>query len=317
MNNKCWLIGAGYMATEYIKVLKDKDIDFEVITRGAERAVYLEKEFNITVVSGGISTCWQLEKKVPEYAIVAVSVEELTIVVLELIAHGVKNILVEKPVGLNQYEIDKIVFASKEKEINVFVAYNRRFYTSVKILKDFIKKDGGVKSVNFEFTEWIHTIDEKKFPSSVLSKFVIANSSHVIDTVFHIIGKPKELNCHVNGNEVAWHPSGSIFVGSGISEDGILFSYSSNWGSPGRWGIEICTSKRKYYLKPLEKLAIQEKGSVQVNEFNADYSVDEKFKPGLKNMLNAFFGVKKDYLCTIIEHQQNFKFFNKIAGYLD
>jgi predicted dehydrogenase len=317
MSKKCWLIGAGYMAAEYIRVLKSNNIDFLVITRGSERAISLEKDFNISVKSGGISNLLNSEQNTPDYAIVAVSVEELTLVVFQLIERGIKNILIEKPAGLIQEEIDRIVIASLENGVNVFVAYNRRFYSSVKYLKDKIKEDGGVKSLNFEFTEWIHTIDEDKFPPHVLDKFVIANSSHVIDTVFHIIGKPKEMTCFVSGDEVKWHPSGSIFVGSGISEQGALFTYSSNWGAPGRWGIEISTSKRKYYLKPLERLSIQEKGSVQVNEVDADYSIDELHKPGLMNMVNAFFNEDKEALCTIGEHQQNFRFYDKIAGYIN
>lgn len=315
MNKSCWLIGAGYMATEYVRVLKSSAVDFTVITRGEEKAVGLQKEFEIPVSWGGLTTHLNKNRTIPDFAIVAVSVEELYPVVKQLLNTGIKNILVEKPGGLYQTEIDDLSETSEQNGINLFIAYNRRFYASVKFLKEKTREDGGITSINFEFTEWVHTIDTNKFPALVLEKFLIANSSHVIDTVFHLVGRPKILSNFLGGNEIEWHKSGSIFAGSGITEHGILFSYISNWGAPGRWGIEICTSKRKYYLKPLERLAIQEKGSVNVLPYEADYSPDEQFKPGLKCLLDDFFELNTEMLCSIQEHRLNFSFYEKIAGY--
>ena len=42
-------------------------------------------------------------------------------------------------------------------------------------------------------------------------------------------------------NGLDWHSSSSQFCGSGITDKGALFSYSADWESPGRWGIEIKT----------------------------------------------------------------------------
>ncbi|MBC6110552.1 Gfo/Idh/MocA family protein [Pedobacter fastidiosus] len=315
MQKSCWLIGAGYMAAEYIKVLKTSAVDLHVIGRGEERAKLLAAEFNIKVTAGGITNQLKITDQLPNFAIVAVSVEELSSVLIQLIEIGVKNILIEKPGALTQTELNQLVELSKQHNVEVSIAYNRRFYAAINYLKEQVAADGGITSVNFEFTEWIHTIDVNKFPKPVLEKFLIANSTHVIDAVFHLIGRPKILNAQVSGNEVSWHPAGSIFVGSGISENDVLFSYSSNWGAPGRWAIEVLTNKRKYYLKPLERLAIQQKGSVLVEELAADYTIDVDFKPGLKGMVDAFFSKDKKVLCSIFEHQKNFYFYDKIAGY--
>ena len=48
------------------------------------------------------------------------------------------------------------------------------------------------------------------------------NSSHVIDLVFHLIGKPMDWNFWHSGT-IDWHPSSSKFVGAGITDRNILF----------------------------------------------------------------------------------------------
>ena len=47
-------------------------------------------------------------------------------------------------------EFEDLVRATSEKEANVFVAYNRRFYASVLKAQEIIEEDGGVTSFNFE-----------------------------------------------------------------------------------------------------------------------------------------------------------------------
>lgn len=315
MKNKIWLIGAGYMASEYVKVLKALNVDFSVIGRGKDSSLQFSDNHGVEVISGGIDTFLETRSVLTDHAIVAVSVGELFITTLKLIELKIRNILVEKPAGLSLNEIKTLSNYANLNGINLFVAYNRRHYTSLKLLKDFVVEDGGIKSINFEFTEWVHTIDFNKFPTEVLQKFLIANSTHVIDTVFHLAGRPKKLESIVEGNNLSWHSAGSIFMGIGITELGIPFSYSSNWESPGRWVIEVLTSKRRLYLKPLEKLFFQEKGQVVVNEVLADYSKDQEYKPGVYNMVADFLQGNSDVLCTIKEHHENFSYYEKIGGY--
>ena len=72
--------------------------------------------------------------------------------------------------------------------------------------------------------------------------------------------RPKKINCYQN-NHLSWHKAGSIFVGSGISNMNIPFSYHSDWNSAGRWGIDIMTRKNSYRLMPLEQISRCKKGS--------------------------------------------------------
>ena len=153
-----WLVGAGPMAKDYIKVLEALDTDFTVIGRGEKTAKKCEEATGCQVVIGGLEQFLASEPKVCSHAIVAVGVEKLYETTKALLEYGVKNILVEKPAGLHQKEFEHLVQISEAKEANVFVAYNRRFYASVLKAREIIKKDGGVTSFNFEFTEWGHVI---------------------------------------------------------------------------------------------------------------------------------------------------------------
>ena len=44
------------------------------------------------------------------------------------------------------------------KKCKVYIAYNRRFYENIKIIKKIALSDGGILSANFSFTEWIDKI---------------------------------------------------------------------------------------------------------------------------------------------------------------
>lgn len=313
--NKVLLVGSGYMGLEYAKVLNYLGVPFEVVGRRKEKIRKFNKHFpKIKTYSGGIGK-YLMSNMSPKTAIVAVNPHELYKVTKELINRGAKKILVEKPGGISLNQIKDLIKLSRNKGVKIFIGYNRRFYQSVNLAKKIIEKDKGIKSVHFEFTEWIHMIDPKKYDKSVLEKWVAVNSSHVIDLVFHLCGKPKRLHSLVYGNHVNWHPSGSIFIGSGVTEKEIPFTYHSNWGSPGRWSIEILTSRHRLYFEPLERLKLQEIGSVELTEMKGDYSMDINFKPGLFNQVKAFLGDSYDIICTIDEQLKNFILYEKIGGY--
>lgn len=310
---KVWLVGAGYMAQEYAKVLDNLNVVYEVIGNGEESAKKFEKVINKKVSLGG------LEKKIknskpPEQAIVAVGVDSLKIVALELIKSGVKRILLEKPGGLNKAEISEINNLSKVFGAKVLIAYNRRFFKSTETLKKLIEKDGGATSCIFEFTEWSYKIALTDKAKNIKETWFLANSSHVVDLAFHICGYPIDFNVWQKGS-LSWHPAAERFCGAGITENGVLFSYHADWSAPGRWGVEVLTKKNRYILRPLEDLQVIRIGSLDVEKIEIDDSLDVQFKPGLFNQTQNFLNCEDKILCSIEDQLLNVDVFNKIAGY--
>lgn len=313
MKNHVWVIGSGPMAIEYIKVLDALKISYQVIGRGIDSAKDCESKTGVKVVTGGLESHICDCKYFPSAVIVAVGVEQIANVAKVLLQNGVRKILLEKPGGMNADEIRFVAEETKKKNAEVYVAYNRRFYASTLKAHEIIREDGGVRSFHFEFTEWSHEIVKIKKAPGVKENWLLANSSHVIDLAFFLGGIPKKITCYVAG-ELGWHPSGSIFTGAGISENGSLFSYHADWGAPGRWGVEVLTRNNRLILRPLEKLHIQKIGNASIEEVSIDDDIDKNFKSGLYLQVQGFIEGRTSNMVEIQDQATNLHYYQMIGG---
>ena len=312
---KVWLIGAGGMAQDYIKVLDDLKVTTTIIGRGEDSAKKFKQFTGREVELGGLQRFLSKDQDICSHAIVAVGVEKLFETTKQLLNYNIKNILIEKPGALFENEFEELVNLSEIKKANIYIAYNRRYFASVIKAKEIIEQDGGVVSFNFEFTEWAHVIAPLKKGNDVKEKWFLSNSTHVVDLAFNIGGIPKEFSSFTNGS-LDWHPSASVFCGAGISENGALFNYTANWESAGRWGVEILTKNNKLILRPMEKLQIQKRGTIlETFVTDIDYSLDDNFKPGLYLQTKNFLKNNFDNMCSIKEQNNNVEIYNKIANY--
>jgi len=316
MKDSIWLIGASPMALEYAKVLDALNVSYEVIGRGETSATEFEIKCGHPVRMGGHKK-WidQGEIPIPATAIVAVGVEQLASVTIDLLRKGVKHILVEKPAGLNAYEINRVANETEKHSVNVYIAYNRRFYASVHKAREIIADDGGVTSFNFEFTEWSHEIVRQNKVPGIKENWFLANSTHVVDLAFYLGGEPQKISSYTAAN-LNWHPKASIFAGAGITENGALFSYYANWESAGRWSVEMLTKEHRLIFQPLEKLQIQKRGSIQIDFVDGiDYSLDERYKPGLYLQTANFLNGKFEHMIDIYRFNSMINVFYKMANY--
>lgn len=301
------------MAQHYARVLQGLGKPFEVIGRGLESAKKFENETGRRVKTGGLTIALR-SGVVPEKAIVAVGIEHLASCTAELISAGVKDILVEKPAGLDLLEIESLGHLADKVGANVLLAYNRRFYESVAQAREFISEDGGILSAQFEFTEWSHVIAPLKKGHGVKERWLLGNSTHVIDLVFHLIGRPIDWNFWSSGS-LDWHPSAARFVGAGITEKDVMFTYLADWQAPGRWGIELLTSKRRLIFRPLEKLQVVTLGSLTTEIITPRNGLDRDYKPGLFRLTQAFLDGDEHLFCNLQDQVCNVRTYYKIAGY--
>ena len=308
-----WVIGAGTMAQDYAKVLRSLEQKFEVIGRGSSSADRFKLVVGHDVVHGGVSQALAATAA-PQQAIVAVGVEQLAVATIELIKAGTRRILLEKPGGLNTVEIKAIVLAATKHGAEVLIAYNRRFYASTAMARELIARDGGATSVIFEFTEWSHVIESLVKTPDVKKAWFLGNSTHVVDLAFHLCGFPKEW-CSWHGGALDWHPSAARFCGSGLTEQGVFFSYHADWQAPGRWGVEVLTRKQRLILRPLEQLQVVPLGSVKMDSIEIDDRLDKEFKPGLHDQVKAFLTRDVRLFCTIEEQLRHCRVYDEMAGY--
>jgi len=313
---KVWLIGAGAMAHDYIKVLNDLKISTNIIGRGKISANNFEIKTGHQVISGGLELYLKTNPANCSHAIVSVGVEDLFNTTKLLIEYGVKNILVEKPGSICKNELIELHKVATENQAKVSIAYNRRFYASTYKALEIINKDGGPLSFNFEFTEWGHVIETLNKPANISEAWFLANSTHVVDLAFFLGGNPVELSTYTKGS-LKWHKSSSVFSGAGVSDKNALFSYQANWQAPGRWSVEILTKNHRLIFKPMEKLQIQKTGSIKIDFVDIDDEKDNLYKPGLFSQVDNFINNNLTNFCSLEQQINLFDLYIKMANYSD
>lgn len=307
---KVLIIGSGNMAIEYTKVLNSLKIPYTVIARKKKSLNKLQKSNFSNFLHCNISNYLKNNKEDFTHAIIATSIDSLKKVSIDTLSSSINNILIEKPGGINLNDLIELKKYNKNKKI--FIAYNRRFLSSVMCLKKIIRKTK-IESVFFSFNEQSKLIEKLKHPKVIKENWVFANSSHIIDLVFFIIGIPKKIKSFNRGH-LSWHNS-SIFKGFGISNKNIPFSYATDWKSPGRWTIEIMTKKRRYILSPLEKIQYMDWSDFNLKELSLNSDLDSLFKPGLYLQVKNFLNYRYSNLCDLNFHIKQTRYINKIAGY--
>jgi hypothetical protein len=167
---------------------------------------------------------------------------------------------------------------------------------------ELINEDGGLQSMHFEFSEWSHKIEPLEKALEVKENWFFANSTHVVDLAFLIAGKPKEWQSFSKKGTLNWHKN-SFFSGAGVTNNGVIFSYSSNWESAGSWELEMKTKYRRLILNPLENLVITNRG--QTSSIVMEFETSNVLKMGVLQMTKEFLVNKPSFLCSLEEHLEN------------
>jgi predicted dehydrogenase len=307
------LIGTGQMAVEYAKVLTYFNAEFLVIGRGHESAM------NFTEITGKKVENMKINEIIHsnlgfDKAIVCVDITQSIHVASDLIKAGVKTILLEKPGALSLQDLTNLHTLSDLKGAKVLIAYNRRFYESVKNLIRIANEDGGILEIKFDFSERIYDVEKLVSPEVVKNSWVTANSSHIIDLAFFLIGQPKILNSNSSGRNT-WHPSSTLFNGDGISNKGIPFKYCADWTKSGNWRVEAVTKNISLVLQPIEILEYFDINSKKsIDKINGE---DIDFKPGIRKQTQAFLNENTENFLTLKDQIAQLKVINKIANYKD
>lgn len=311
-NREILLVGAGVMAIEYARVLRELGRDFVALGRGEASAASFEAATGVPASTGSLVDQLGKLDRLPEEAIVAVNAMHLAEVTSTLMRAGCRRILVEKPAALDEDELRSLVEVANSTEAELRVGYNRRFLSSVIAARQMIAEDGGVLSVKFDFSEPSRRIATLGKPQRELDTWFYGNSSHVVDLAFSLAGRGDMAAGAVAG-EVEWHPSAGVFVGYAHTEGGSLLSWHANWIGPGRWGLEVITSERRLILRPLERLVVQDHSSFEEKQVDIELGPDEAFKPGLLRQVEAFLtGAGVEHLPTIHEHARSWPIYEAI-----
>jgi predicted dehydrogenase len=312
-----WVIGTGPMAREHVRSLYVTHSDRLLVIGRNEAATFeLKTSMGLAATSSGIAHAIS-ELSLPDFAIVATSIDSLTSLTLQLIRAGVKRILVEKPGSIYLRELELLRKEANLYGSQIFVAYNRRFFRSVQAARHYIKIDGGAQLVNFDFTERSDIVKKLTKPPGVLDRWLLSNSTHVLDTAFFLVGKPRQMQCWFAGG-LDWHLTASRYCGAGVTENGALFSYQANWSAPGSWALTVTTENYQLMMSPMERLVVKDRQGIEITIPSADY-IDPcqsiKYKEGVREQNIAFLEGIDESLCSLDNHIENFEAYMRISNY--
>lgn len=307
------IVGVGPIAQEFAKVLKALGVSFTMVCRSPEKAQQAREILKCDVFAGGIEEFIKNSKASFDGAINAVDTESLSFVNEILIQSGkVKAILSEKPGAFTESEFQYLAKTSIQYNVELYIAYNRRNFSSVRKLKEILKQEPNT-SIFFEFTEWFWRINPDEYSKNTLKEWVLCNSSHVLDIALYLGDGVQEISSRsTKSNDQSI--TNTQYVGHGIMNNGALFSYIADWESAGRWKVEASTPSGRYMLCPLERLFFQKRGTLEYIEVLLDTTLDEKYKPGFFLQVQSFISNPKTGLKSIHEQLKDIAIFNIIKG---
>jgi len=285
------VVGYGFMGKAYVQALRSLGVgSIQVCSRSPEPLEELKDAEGVSVKSGGFENAAGPNSG-NSLAIIATPTADLIAATKHLSELGYRKILVEKPVSFRSTEISNLGGYLEAKGVASVVAYNRLAYPSLIEARSQIHQDGGITSCAYTATELVREDWPDLYTEDELAHWGVANTLHVIGMAHGLIGLPAEQKCNRAGS-MPWHAAGSVFVGSGVSQQGTPFSYHGDWKSKGRWSVELHTERSSYRMCPLEKLlkkndALAEWEEVPVQAF------DDNLKVGIAEQVAAM-------LCPII-----------------
>jgi predicted dehydrogenase len=233
----------------------------------------------------------------PDAILVCVS-ELSTEEVLGSLFHFRIPIVVEKPVGLSLEQALRIEAKACEAGCPVYVALNRRMYSSTKQVMDAVKGSMGNRFVRIIDQENQIAARNSGQPDQVVSKWMFANSIHLIDYIrFVCRGDVTTISKMTH----SLSSDGWVMVAQIDFSSGDKALYTCYWNTPARWSVDISIGDRLWQLAPLESARVFTMNSLTPTEFLID-SKDTNAKPGiigvLEETLNLLNGLPST-LCSI------------------
>ncbi len=301
---KIAIIGAGYMAEEYLKVFASKKIICEAIySRTKFKSKKLKKRYKIKKLFTSLND-FKNDSEI-NALIIAVSPESIDSLI-NILDINKYRVLCEKPVGINFQETKKIIYKIKNKFF--YVALNRRFYSSNLKAYSLVNKNKSKRLISIRDQE-LQNSKSKLYNKNLM----YWNSVHLIDYI-NIYARGKlvkvdKLKKHKN-NKFSENLTRLIFS----SKDEVL--YHCNWNSPGPWSINVIQKYQSIEMKPLENLVHERliKGK-RIRVFYNKSKIDTKFKPGLFHQVNEFlkmFENKKHKLVNLNDYLNTVKLIKKL-----
>lgn len=271
------IVGAGYTAREHARAFADvPGVRLAGIhSRTRARAEKLAAECGIAKVFDSVPALYEATRA--ELAVVTVP---------ELEMNGIARacfefpwtVLLEKPAGYDLADAEKVLGAAKASRRKVFVALNRRFYSSTRQALEGLAASAQGRLIKVQDQQDRAEALRLGQPELVVRNWMYANSIHLVDYL-RVLGRGRIAKVTPIVRWNAEYPR--LVLGKVEFDSGDLGVYEAIWDSPGPWAVSAQTSERRWELRPLEKLTVQERGERKQKEIPL-HDWDTRFKPGFR-----------------------------------
>ena len=306
--NKIILIGTSPIAEFHVKSLKESGLT-PIAVASSNRNSSSQKKFAIKNNIEKNYSDWKKMIDTEKYdGIVIAARIESTLEILEYAIRKNVPILVEKPITYNSEDLEKLI---KNSHKMIMVGYNRRFYKTVNVLKNLVLKENRP------------VIASMITPDSLNTKKFFPNTLHRLDILLYIFGDIRlEFIKKLIINDVQ---KGFVATFSNDRQD--IIQLIGNWNSSDNFSLSVFQDKKRFELKPYEKLVIYDGIDVDgtiwkhvpkiVDEINLE-NVDEYVKPGFYQQSYAFSELiknkKMDSAPSLTDALKAVKIFEKLIG---
>ena len=275
---KVALVGAGYMASEHANAFFGlPDVRLVGVTgRCHERAVKLASQFTSMQVFDSVETMYRQTNA--DLVIVAVNEMSMSKVAIECFRYP-WAVLLEKPAGYNLKDARLILEAARKNASRVWVALNRRAYSSTRQALERLKRVDGPRFIRVaDQQDQEAARDVYDEPPEVIQNYMYANSIHLIDYL-RVFGRGDVTNVT---QICAWTPEAPWMVVSKVEfSSGDVGLYEGIWNGPGPWAVTVMTHSESLEMRPLEQISLQLRGERKVTHLQID-AKDSDYKPGLR-----------------------------------
>ena len=281
-NVKIGIVGAGVIAREHIKALNCvTNVELVgIVSRTHKTAEALAKEYQTEAFT---SVSDMVLKQNPDGLIIAVDVKSTRQVLQKCLSYSC-NILVEKPVALNyRAAVELQNFDDEDNLGHVYVAHNRRFYNSTKMLGEKLYYSEKPRTVFItDQQDPIEAISMFGEDPEVANNYMYANSIHLVD-YFKLLCRGNVVDVQVlapfQGNKEHVIHAKVTFDSNDIGY------YKCAWCSSGLWSIEVYCGEHYFECKPLERLIQRSRNSRMDNILSQE---EGQLKPGFIRQATEF-----------------------------
>ncbi|PAV49232.1 oxidoreductase [Pseudomonas sp. HAR-UPW-AIA-41] len=274
---KVAIVGAGYMASEHLKAFTATG-EAKVVgitSRTRPRAEQLVADFPGVVVYDSLEEMYRETLA----DIVVVTVTELHMAdVAKRCFQFPWLVLLEKPAGYNLADAEDIHAAALAKQARVYVALNRRAYSSTRQAVQRLADNDGPRFIKVLDQQDQHAaLTIYKNPPLMVENYMFANSIHLID-YFRVLGRGEVASVE---NICRWDPENPGVVLALVTfSSGDKGLYEGIWNGPGPWVVTVNTPSERLEMRPLEQVLVQRYGERRNEPLEID-PMDSQYKPGL------------------------------------